>query len=191
MFHAPSFPGRGDQARSDRRGVFTTLLAALAVCGGTGGPAPVLADQHQSLAVTHVRIVTGDGRTVDDGTILIRDGRIVDLGRDVTVPAYVEVLDAAGHVAYPGFIDAHTHLGIPKMQDTEARRHRVECEHPYPKQGPLAQTPAANRSGIRPEVHADDTYAPSADQLEQHRRAGFTTALVAPRSGIRPAARYW
>ncbi|MCH7814299.1 MAG: amidohydrolase family protein, partial [Planctomycetes bacterium] len=135
-------------------------------------------------AVTGARIVTGDGQTIEAGTILIDQGRIVEVGQAVEVPAYAEVIDAAGHVVYPGFIDAHSHLGIDDTKRTEKQRRRVEDENPDPKQGPLAETRAANRRGIRAEWQARDLYAPSKDDLERHRKAGFTTALAAPRSGI-------
>lgn len=45
------------------------------------------------------------------GNLLIADGRIAALGR-VEIPAEAEVLEAGGRPVYPGFIDAHTHLGI-------------------------------------------------------------------------------
>ena len=136
------------------------------------------------MAITGVQIVPGDGRVIEKGTILIDKGRIVDFGEDVAVPAYAEVVDATGHVAYPGFIDAHGHLGMPDKQRTEKERRRVEDESPDPKEGPLPETRAANRRGIRPEARADVLYAPTPGELQKHRQAGFTTALVAPSEGI-------
>ncbi|UYG16849.1 amidohydrolase [Brachybacterium huguangmaarense] len=47
-----------------------------------------------------------------DGTVLLEDGRIRAVGRDVTVPEGAEVIDAAGGWLVPGFVDAHVHLGI-------------------------------------------------------------------------------
>jgi imidazolonepropionase-like amidohydrolase len=46
------------------------------------------------------------------GDILIENGKIVELGKDIVVPLDVEVVDATGKYIYPGFIDAHTHLGL-------------------------------------------------------------------------------
>ncbi|MCP4250600.1 MAG: amidohydrolase family protein [bacterium] len=142
------------------------------------------AAEPHTIAVTGARIVTGDGQTIEAGTILIDQGRIVEVGEAVEVPAYAEVIDAAGHVVYPGFIDAHSHLGIADTQRTETQRRRVEDENPDPIQGPLAETRAANRRGIRAEWQARELYAPSKEYLERHRKAGFATALAAPRSGV-------
>ena len=50
--------------------------------------------------------------TALDGTVLIRDGRIADLGPELEVPEGADVLDAAGGWLLPGFIDAHVHLGV-------------------------------------------------------------------------------
>lgn len=47
---------------------------------------------------------------VEDGAMLIRDGRIAEVGRAVEIPTHAEVVDAGGRVVLPGFIDAHTHL---------------------------------------------------------------------------------
>jgi imidazolonepropionase-like amidohydrolase len=52
---------------------------------------------------------TGDA-VVRDVTILIRDGRIVEVGPNVTVPADAERIDLTGWTVLPGFIDLHTHI---------------------------------------------------------------------------------
>lgn len=46
------------------------------------------------------------------GDILIENGKVVEIGKDIVVPLDVEVIDATGKYIYPGFIDAHTHLGL-------------------------------------------------------------------------------
>lgn len=51
-----------------------------------------------------------DGRTVTDVTILIRDGRIVEVGPGVSVPAGAREIDLSGWTVLPGFIDLHTHV---------------------------------------------------------------------------------
>ncbi|MFQ5491396.1 MAG: amidohydrolase family protein [Phycisphaerae bacterium] len=158
----------------------------LAVVLGLGWASwPVSAGEGDDpLAVTHVTIVTGDGRVIPDGTILMEKGRITAVGADVVVPAYAEVIDAAGHFAYPGFIDAHSHLGVPKKPRTEVERRRVEDEVGDAKQGPFTRTRAANRRGIRPELRVDDVFAPVEWAVAKHRRIGFAAALIAPRPEI-------
>src|SRR5664279_1512881 len=64
-----------------------------------------------SLAITGAHVVPIEGEPFD-GTVLITDGRIAALGAAVTVPDDARVLDAGGRWLLPGFIDAHTHLGL-------------------------------------------------------------------------------
>ncbi len=44
--------------------------------------------------------------------ILLADGKIAAIGTDLTAPADVAVFDADGLEVYPGFVDAHTHIGL-------------------------------------------------------------------------------
>jgi len=50
--------------------------------------------------------------TIKNGTVVLRDGKIVDVGTKVGIPAKAEVIDVRGMVMTPGFVDAHTHLGV-------------------------------------------------------------------------------
>lgn len=46
------------------------------------------------------------------GDVLIEDGKIKEIGEDLVVPLDAKVIDAEGKQVFPGFIDAHTHLGL-------------------------------------------------------------------------------
>jgi imidazolonepropionase-like amidohydrolase len=63
-----------------------------------------------SFAITNATIWTVSGETIEDGTVVVRDGRIAAVGADVELPAGVEVIDAAGGSVIPGIIDAHSHI---------------------------------------------------------------------------------
>ncbi len=65
------------------------------------------------LAITHATLLTaGPLGRIEDGTVLVRNGKIAALGRDVAVPAGAEVIDARGRFVTPGLIDAHSHTAI-------------------------------------------------------------------------------
>lgn len=64
------------------------------------------------LAVQHATILTGTGSTIENGTLLVDEGRITYVGSFADVPSDVELIHAYGKFVTPGFIDAHTHLGI-------------------------------------------------------------------------------
>ncbi len=64
------------------------------------------------VAVVGARFLIGDGTVVPDGVMVLRGGRITEIGAGVAIPEGATVIDARGKVVAPGFIDAHTHLGI-------------------------------------------------------------------------------
>ena len=165
-------------SRRDLVAVVALIVASTSAVRADGG------QYRTPTALTHVTVVTGDGRTLSDATILMSDGRIEAIGTNVEIPAHAEVLDASGLIAYPGFIDAHTHLGIPETERTEEERARLEDDNPDPKQGPYARTRAANRRGIRPQLRAYDLFTADDDDLGDRRKLGITTCVVAPRTGI-------
>ncbi len=64
----------------------------------------------QDLVITNARIVDGTGRTSDRGSVVVTDGRILDLAQSSTdIPGAAE-LDANGMTLMPGLIDTHWHV---------------------------------------------------------------------------------
>lgn len=66
------------------------------------------------IAFTNARIITMNGdRVIENGTILIRENKIVALGSaaEVNVPNNAKVYDVAGKTIMPGIVDAHAHMG--------------------------------------------------------------------------------
>lgn len=65
------------------------------------------------VALTGGTILTvGPQGTIERGTVLIRNGKIVAVGKDLRVPAGATVIDVAGRFLTPGIIDAHSHTAI-------------------------------------------------------------------------------
>lgn len=65
-------------------------------------------------------MIVGDGRTLEKVSILIEDGIIKEVGRDILFPNDVEVLDFSDSVVMPGIIDPHVHVcydGSPNMEE--------------------------------------------------------------------------
>ncbi len=117
-------------------------------------------------AFTNATIITEPGRVINDGTLVIRNGMIVSVGTNVTVPADARVWDMAGKTIYPGFIDAYTEVG---MKDS-----RVELDR-----GAQSWNPQ-----LRAQLSAVDEFNPEGDGSSDLRAQGFTTALSAPPLGI-------
>ena len=79
----------------------------LALVGSLGGVRATLA---QDLVIERARIIVGNGEIIDEGAVVVRDGRIDSVSEgEANVPG-VPALDAAGMTLMPGFIDAHRHI---------------------------------------------------------------------------------
>lgn len=62
------------------------------------------------MLIKNAKIYTMAGEVIEKGDILVKDGKIVEVGASIAAPG-VDVLDAEGLVALPGLIDTHTHIG--------------------------------------------------------------------------------
>ena len=65
-----------------------------------------------SVAIVNAYLVPVAGDPIEGGTVLIEAGRISAVGRDIAIPADIDVVDASGKWVLPGFIEAHGHVGI-------------------------------------------------------------------------------
>lgn len=61
------------------------------------------------VAVTNATILTASHGTIEKGTILIRNGKIAAVGKDIAIPAGAQIIDGNGKYVMPGIIDAHSH----------------------------------------------------------------------------------
>ncbi len=57
-------------------------------------------------------LTAGPQGTIEKGTVLLRGGKIVAVGRDLTVPAGATVIDAGSRFVMPGIIDTHSHNAV-------------------------------------------------------------------------------
>lgn len=71
----------------------------------------IVADAQGVVAVRGATVHTAAGAPIAGATILVRDGKIAAVGRDVAIPAGATIIDATGKVITPGMIDEHSHIG--------------------------------------------------------------------------------
>lgn len=62
--------------------------------------------------IVNATLLTAAGPRIDGGSLLIREGRIAAVGRNVPRPADARVIDAGGRWLTPGIIDPHAHIGV-------------------------------------------------------------------------------
>ncbi|GAA0719086.1 amidohydrolase [Clostridium malenominatum] len=64
------------------------------------------------LLIKNGKVFTMTGENYENGSILIHNGKILEVGLDITVPEECEIIDAKGGWVTPGFIEAHCHIGL-------------------------------------------------------------------------------
>lgn len=64
------------------------------------------------LAIINGTLYTITDGIISEGTILVDEGKIIAVGTEIDIPVGAQVVDAAGRMVTPGFIDVHTHMGI-------------------------------------------------------------------------------
>ncbi|MGH8223077.1 MAG: amidohydrolase family protein, partial [Woeseiaceae bacterium] len=120
----------------------------------------------ETLALTGATVHTmGPAGTVEDATVVVTDGRIVAVGRDVAVPGGAEHIDAGGKVITPGIVSAFGQLGLVEV-------------------GAVVESVDYVQRGERFSAAFDvaDAYNPRSTLIAVNRSEGVTTALVAPRA---------
>src|SRR6266849_1082566 len=69
----------------------------------------------QTIAITGGTVYPVSGPKIEHATVLIRDGRIVAVGANVTVPADATKIDATGKWVTPGLIDGAGQMGLTEI----------------------------------------------------------------------------
>lgn len=104
---------------------------------------------------------------LEDGTVLVEDGKILAVGKDLPIPEDAQVIDTTGCWVMPGLIDCHTHI----------------CLMSEPKTMPSLQSETNEKSGpITPYLRASDALNPFDYAVDKVRNAGFTTVFTGPGS---------
>jgi imidazolonepropionase-like amidohydrolase len=90
--------------------VVTALLAGLFVTASVSRATPPEASP--VILIQNATILTVSHGTIENGSILIKDGKIAEVGPSIKAPAGAKVIDAAGQFVMPGIIDCHSHIAI-------------------------------------------------------------------------------
>jgi imidazolonepropionase-like amidohydrolase len=85
------------------------LLASLYLPIAAAANAP---DAAPVLLIQNATIMTVSHGTIEHGSVLIKDGKIAEVGANVKAPSNAQVIDAAGQFVIPGIIDCHSHIAI-------------------------------------------------------------------------------
>lgn len=111
------------------------------------------------------KIFTMEGNVLEKGSMLIDDGIIKAVGENIMPPDDAYVIEAEGKIVMPGFIDAHTHLG---MQEDSIGFEGDDVNE--------------NADPVTPELRAIDAINPMDVTLEEAYMGGVTSAATGPGS---------
>jgi imidazolonepropionase-like amidohydrolase len=118
-----------------------------------------------TIALTHAKIFTLAGAPIENGTLLIRNGKIAAVGANVEVPAGAQVIDAKGLQIYPGLFDPITQMGLSEISAVNATVDTTET------------------GAYNPDVVAATAVFPSSEHIPVTRASGITEVLAVPDSG--------
>ncbi|TXT36002.1 MAG: amidohydrolase, partial [Planctomycetota bacterium] len=121
----------------------------------------------EPLVLRGARIHTVAGPVIESGTLIIDDGRIVEIGPSdkVAAPSGAKVIDVSGKVIIPGLVDSHSHLGVYSRPAVKANSDGNESTDP-----------------ITSVVRALDSLNPFDPGIRMANAGGITTANIMPGS---------
>lgn len=134
-------------------------------------------------AFTNATIVKDPQTTLQNATLVIKDGRILSVGNNVTVPKEAVVIDCKGKFIYPSFIDVYSDYGITAPQ-----------RQGFGGFGGFGNTPpqiTSNTKGaygwnqaIKPETDGSKLFVINEQRAKELRGVGFGTVLTHQQDGI-------
>ena len=107
-------------------------------------------------------ITNGD---IPEGEILVHEGKILSVGKDLDIPEGCEIVDASGKLITPGLIDAHTHIGLDESAIRWEGADYNEMSDP-----------------VTPEMRGIDGLNPMDEAFPLALKGGITTAITGPGS---------
>lgn len=148
------------------RRIHRTRLAMLWLAAAI---APLAGVDAQTIAITGGRVHPVSGPVIENGTVLIRDGKIAAVGANVTIPADATRIDASGKWVTPGIINASTTLGVMEVGAVQE----------------TVDVPARGRGDAIVASHRVwEGFNPNSPLIQVTRNDGITSVGVVPGGGL-------
>ena len=122
----------------------------------------------QTVAITGGKVYPVSGPPIEGGTVVIVNGRIAAVGRNVAIPAGAKRIDATGKIVTPGFVNSATQLGV---QEVSAVRDTRDMS-------------ARGKDNIAAAFTVWDGLNPNSVMLAPARKEGITSFVVMPTGGL-------
>ena len=144
-----------------------SFLLALTVVAQNDGSEQNRTGKAGTFAIVNARIVTVSGATIENGTVVIQNGKIAAVGAGVAIPAGAEKIDGKGLSVFPGMIDAGTNLGLSEIP-----------------QGVNASVDIAETGNMNANAKAIKGINPHSSHINVTRVNGITTVMSYPTGGL-------
>jgi imidazolonepropionase-like amidohydrolase len=132
------------------------------ICGLAGGLAVAQTPAADSgILLRGGTVHTISGPVIENGSVLMRSGKIVGVGKNLTAPEGYKVIDITGKDVYPGMIDSASRLGL----ETNSREEASDAEE---------------IGEINPQLRAVTAVNPSSEQIPAARYNGVTSVIEMP-----------
>ncbi|MCO6501003.1 MAG: amidohydrolase family protein [Vicingus serpentipes] len=132
---------------------------------------------HNYYAFTNATIYVDYATKMEKGTLLIKDGKVISVGKKVQLPADVVTYDLKGKYIYPSLIDLYSNYGLPEVAKKKERRGPPQLESN--KKGAFNWNEA-----IHPEIDAGSLFVVDDKKAEELRKLGFGVVLTHQTDGI-------
>lgn len=124
------------------------------------------AQENRPVVIQGATILTMTHGTIEGGTVVIENGKIAAVGKDVTVPRDAEVIDARGEYILPGLVDPHSHMGVYSLPELQANSDGNEMT-----------------GDIEAQVRSEDSINTDDPEIPRAVSGGVTTVQILPGSG--------
>ncbi|MES2591121.1 MAG: amidohydrolase family protein [Bacteroidota bacterium] len=131
---------------------------------------------HIIYAFINAKIIVDPETTIENGSLLIKDGLIMGVGEKINIPKGSVVVDLKGKSVYPSLIDSYTDYGVPDV--------RVGSQGLYPQMESSAKGAYGWNQAIRAEVDAYKIFSNNNKAAEEMRKLGFGAVLTFQNDGI-------
>ena len=157
------------------------IAATLATSNGypqdNSTPNGIVDNRRDAYALTHGNISQPDGQILEDATLLIRDGKVVEISSNNAVPGGFFEIDLYGRYVYPGLVDIYTQYGIPEL--------KREADENGTAENLFSNRQALNvNSAIRSHFRASTVFTPDDESRDKLRALGFSSVLSFRADGI-------
>ncbi|WP_144393666.1 amidohydrolase family protein [Pleionea sediminis] len=155
----------------------TLLSCSWAFADQTGHVYGIHDRSSKKIAFTNAVVHVEPGKTINNATLIIENGRISSVERKGSIPKSARVIDLNGHSVYPGFIDPYSHYIFGKSEST------FTFGEPPKYEGDRTGGKAWNEA-IHAEIDWVNEFSPNKDEALNYINNGFTTVQTAKLDGI-------